>query len=123
MRSAATPPFLPSRGFGNGPLTMAPPDSLSPYDVALDHESLAASDESGLAALLDANRHDPALHKALIALDNLPEKIADRLLRLINLPSLREQLIIKHPFSAAIDQDVYRSSRHRPSWWALSSFR
>ena len=102
---------------------MAPPDSLLPHDVALDHESLAGADESGHAALLDANRHDTALHKALIALDNLPEQIADRLLRLITLPSLREQLIVKHPFSVAIDQDVYRSSRQRPSWWVLSSFR
>jgi hypothetical protein len=78
--------------------------------------------ESELAALLDRHRHDEAMHRKMIELDRLPTSIADRLLRLVGSPVLRQELVNRHVFSADIDRDAFKSSRERPQWWCQAPF-
>lgn len=78
---------------------------------------LGSLNEDALASVLDAHRHDSTIHQALIALEQLPVAIADRLWRLVTSPSLREQLMMKHPLSPGSDRDLVRMSRDRPAWW------
>ena len=78
--------------------------------------------ESALAALLDRHRHDEAMHRKMIELDRLPTAIADRLLRLVGSPALRQELVNRHGFSADVDREAIKSSRNRPRWWRQITF-
>jgi len=111
VRADADPIFSPSaEGFDRTTILCSISDGSRPFP------------ENWLNAVLDRYRHDVEVQRALLARDDLPLSIVERLGRLVTDPGdldrLRNQLVVRN----AEDSIDPRSVRCRPDWWPRPRF-